>query len=93
MLAHWHGQERRLSTAQHRRFIGVVGDSHAVVCGIVLCNNTTVQSLSLLILNARPESGNRVPADWAIGAVGAVAEAVVLPDEYVEGTASGDANP
>ena len=57
MLAHWHGQERRVVTASMRRYLGVIGVAHAQVYAMVVCNNALPQeqSLSVIVCNARPD--------------------------------------
>ena len=57
MMAHWHGQERRVVSASMRRFLGVVGHAHAQVYATVVCNNALPQehSLSVIVCNARPD--------------------------------------
>jgi len=73
MLAQWSGQERRVSSAVHRRFLAVTGVGHAAVHAIVIHHFAEPQYLSLLILNARPDVGHRDLGPLAIGATDAVA--------------------
>ena len=81
MLAQWSGQERRVSSAVHRRFLAVTGVGHAAVHAIVIHHFAEPQYLSLLILNARPDVGHRDLGPLAIGATDAVASSTALPDD------------
>ena len=84
MMAHWHGQERRVVSASMRRFLGVVGHAHAQVYATVVCNNALPQeqSLSVIVCNARPDESARDVRALSIDGVDAVAAAVRLPDDY-----------
>ena len=85
MLAQWSGQERRVPSAIHRRFLGVTGVAHSQVHAVVIYNNAQAQaaSLSVVLLNARPDTGHRELGSLAIDGIEPVAAAVALPDDVV----------
>ena len=82
MLA-WHGQEHRIASAAARRFLGIVGNGHAHVSAFAVCSAVAPDALSLIIFNARPDTGPRVLADLAIGDVQPVVASTLIPDDAV----------
>ena len=77
-LRHYHLQSKRVPSAQHRRFLRVVGVDRLPMTAVVLHNHAPVPYLSLVIVNARP-AGLREDDASSIAGISALDAVVDLP--------------